>query len=444
MSVMRWTLILLLGVGLASAEESADLLRGRDRLRQVVSYAQAHPELFPTEKVRGPRMLAREQKEAVWSTWKTFLDCLLSLDKLGRDHRDFYKHTGAERDRDFRLCHGAFVAEYRAALEFLHLTDNDPGFDKLLNEPVPELGLPRDTYRLVKFRFLNVARSAEFAAGEAVMKTFGVNAAPELRDDARVIWKMGKGRGEVLTAKNGLTMLRRAGFTAWFPVQMNVSEWMGDTRMVRREHGLISREQIAALVARLEPGDIILERRNWYVSNIGLPGFWPHTAIYAGVADGKPRVLEAISEGVCYNSLEHSLDADSVAVLRPRLSKAERATALQRAMHYIGRPYDFNFDFLTDAELVCSELVYKAYEPGKDFRGVRFALTEMLGRHLLPPNEIVRQFDEGKLEADFVAFLDGREQKRCAVEADVEEFRKSWRRPKWHVPLQTLNMEDRP
>ena len=63
-------------------------------------------------------------------------------------------------------------------------------------------------------------------------------------------------------------------------------------------------------------------------------------------------------------------------------------------------------------------------------RPVLFILTFAL-------NLIARQFDEeyGKpaQKLDFVAFLDGRERKNRAVEADVAAFRNSWRRPKWHI-----------
>jgi hypothetical protein len=152
------------------------------------------------------------------------------------------------------------------------------------------------------------------------------------------------------------------------------------------------------------------------------------------------RVLEAISEGVSFTTLEHSANCDSLAVLRPRLPKSEKAQALVRAFHYAGRPYDFNFDFATDAELVCTELVYKAYEPANGFTGLKFPLTEMLGRKLLPANEITRQFDvqEGKPEQQFdlVIFLDGQERKRNAIKASLSDFRSSWKRPKWHVMTQ--------
>jgi Permuted papain-like amidase enzyme, YaeF/YiiX, C92 family len=144
--------------------------------------------------------------------------------------------------------------------------------------------------------------------------------------------------------------------------------------------------------------------------------------------------LEAISEGVAFTTLEHAAGADHVAALRPRLPAVEKAAALLRAFGYAGRPYDFDFDFRTDAALVCSELVYKAYEPGPGRQGLRLPLVEVLGRPVLPPNDVVRVFDRefGKPTAqlDLVRFLDGR-RATSAVEGDAEAFRRSWRRPKW-------------
>ena len=42
---------------------------------------------------------------------------------------------------------------------------------------------------------------------------------------------------------------------------------------------------------------------------------------------------------------------------------------------------------------MCTEVVYKAYEPGAGMRGLRWAVPEILGRPVLPPNELARQFD---------------------------------------------------
>jgi hypothetical protein len=236
---------------------------------------------------------------------------------------------------------------------------------------------------------------------------------------------------------------------------------------------------------KMEPGDIVVARQNWFLSNIGLPGFWPHAELYLGVPDmlaayfdadeevktwlatlpGKPktlsehlskafpakwakytgkdehgdpiRIIESISEGVSFTGPEHGLRVDYMGVMRPRLSKKDKAQAIIRAFTYQGRPYDFNFDFFSDQTLVCTELVYKSYAPSKDVKGIQIGLVDVAGRRTLPANEIVKlfdlEYDKPDRQLDFVAFLDGREDKKGAIEEDALTFRKSYQRMKWDI-----------
>lgn len=213
--------------------------------------------------------------------------------------------------------------------------------------------------------------------------------------------------------------------------QSKIATWLGDTRLVSRPP-FISPEQIRVVSERIEPGDIILERRNWYLSNPWLPGFWPHSAMYVGTADDlrklgiadhpsvrkhfetftKPdkyghyyRVIEAVSEGVVLSTLEHSAHADYVAVLRPRVTVEGKARAITRAFEHLGKPYDFNFDFDDTGKLVCTQLVYLSYEGM-----LRFELKRIMGRRTLPANEIAIKYvnERGGVDRqlDFVLFLD--------------------------------------
>jgi uncharacterized protein YycO len=114
--------------------------------------------------------------------------------------------------------------------------------------------------------------------------------------------------------------------------------------------------------------------------------------------------------------------------------------AIVRSFHYSGRPYDFNFDFTTDSSLVCSELIYKSYEPSNKMKGLKLPLVKVAGRPVTPPNNIARMFDEeygfDKQQFELVVFLDGFEKSGKAVRGDLEGFRKSWKRPNWHILVQ--------
>jgi len=479
-------------------EERAERLAGdarivelhRDGLRAVIRYMDSRDDLFPQVKVLEPRLLPREEKEAVWNTWQRFLDYMVALQSLEQYHEQFLKLKGTDKEDSFLIGYAALLARYRAALEFIERADRNPELHKVLNDPVPELGLPGGTYASLKFKHLNIAIATQFAAREAVLKTFSGERQPTLRkdilEDAASLWHAGLGKGEILTLKNALKMLQDGGQTAWLPVQTGVSEWMGHTKVYRPKDCLITPTQIRELQTKLEPGDVLLERREWYLSNIGLPGFWSHAALYIGTPEERQaffaeeqtetwvkqrgefsgnierllmstctpagcqqltnqaslaaepvRILEAIGEGVSFKSLEHSAACDSLVVLRPRLSKTEKALALFRAFHYAGRPYDFDFDFSTDARLVCTELVYKSYEPSTGCTGLKFPLVEMLGRKVTPANELARQFDAqfgtAEQQFDVVLFLDGREKGKKAILGTTDEFRQTWKRPKWHV-----------
>ncbi len=248
--------------------------------------------------------------------------------------------------------------------------------------------------------------------------------------------------------------VRSDAYKPVFAVQSLVSEWIGDAKIVNRPP-FISVTQIEEMEELLEPGDILLERRNWYLSNAFLPGFWPHAALYIGReadlarlgildesavrarlsewrqtdAHGWPKtVIEAVSEGVIFNSLEHSMQADYVAVLRPRLPQQRIAEAIVRAFSHEGKPYDFEFDFFSSDKLVCTEVIYRSYEGL-----LHFPLVKVMGRDTLPAIEIIRKFaaeHEGESpELGFVAFLDAVPETGGARFASLSELIASADRP---------------
>ncbi|HIG26662.1 MAG TPA: hypothetical protein EYQ50_02255 [Verrucomicrobiales bacterium] len=130
----------------------------------------------------------------------------------------------------------------------------------------------------------------------------------------------------------------------------------------------------------LQPGDVLVTRHKLAMTNLFLPGFWPHAALYIGTEKEKQklciqmdaertgrwkhpiRTLEALKDGVLFRPLEKTLSVDAVALIRPRLKPAQIAQALSRAVSHEGKLYNFDFNFFNSERLVCTEVVYRAYD----------------------------------------------------------------------------------
>jgi hypothetical protein len=479
----------------AQDEDLTAFKRLRGNLIQLTDQIERRTDLFGPRPAQDATLLRPDVRTEIRAIWYALLDNYLALDALAAKCVRFYRvKDKPKRIRTFHLARGVFLTQYRVALEVIAVLEQNPVMDTILNEADAPLGLPEGVYGHFKYQYLNVAKAGRYTALEAVAKVYKAPRDPQLaqwaEQDSRLILDAGKGPGPLMTLKNGLAILNRAGHNAWFPLQKEVAEWMGHTKVWRPHTYLIRPEQIGRISQVLEPGDILLERREWYLTNVGIPGFWTHAALFIGSAeqraalsrdaqvlswlqacgakslddliakrypgayaemqipcgDGRlPRVIEALSPGVCLTSLHHSATCDSLAILRPRLSKTDRAAAVVRAMRYFGRPYDYAFDFGSDQSLVCTELIVKAYLPDRTKKGLKLPLERLMGNLVTPANAFVRQFDQtygtGNQQMDLVLFLDGSEKVKRAAEADLSTFRKSWNRPKWHILVQDDGMQ---
>ena len=122
----------------------------------------------------------------------------------------------------------------------------------------------------------------------------------------------------------------------------------------------------------LKPGDVFITRHRRAMTNLFLPGFWPHAALYVGYNDqdtyknknwnNKNCTLEALKDGVHFRRLEETLNVDAFVVLRPKLSNKDKQTAIERAITHEGKGYNFDFDFFNSDQLVCTEVIYRAYD----------------------------------------------------------------------------------
>lgn len=250
------------------------------------------------------------------------------------------------------------------------------------------------------------------------------------------------------------------------PIQKGISTIASELDYSGRSKKYIGPPQLDSILKLIRPGDIFLKRDNYYLSNVGIEGFWTHSAIYIGslslldsiygdvpfLMNQKPSeylaqnipviyqamygktnlIIEAIGQGVTINPIEHIAFVDYLAVLRPNLKNEDTFKSILTAFEYLGVPYDFLFDFSDDKELVCTELIYNAYSCRSDKGGIQFLFGKVLGRPFVSPNDIAHQFANEISGTSpsflFVLFCDTDKDASSAYFSNEEAFAKSWKR----------------
>ncbi|NWK55691.1 hypothetical protein HW115_08715 [Verrucomicrobiaceae bacterium N1E253] len=170
----------------------------------------------------------------------------------------------------------------------------------------------------------------------------------------------------------------------------------------------------------MEPGDVLVTRHDDAMSNLFLPGYWPHVALYIGSVEerqelGVPCVssrvgecwccrdetcfLEAKKDGVLFRPMDDTMQVDALMVLRPKLGRKDLSEALQRAMAHAGKLYDFSFDFCMAERLACTELIYRGFH---SVGPIRFTLERHSGRMCISAEDLIGQaLDSGDFEKVF-------------------------------------------
>ncbi|MEW5983140.1 MAG: YiiX/YebB-like N1pC/P60 family cysteine hydrolase [Acidobacteriota bacterium] len=330
--------------------------------------------------------------------------------------------------RCFLLGYAAALTLIAKSLRIIEWAEHVPLLRAALNAPDAAWGLPRGLFDDVLAGFGSFGNLRVMARAHwfwrwhrGRLPEYGLTMAKGWRDWVRLIRRL---RRTVRYRVARVLWARARHDWRWF--------WRRLRRPVRRaRHGIESfigermaaanaaaaagvsalREALPQFGSDLRTGDILLTRTEQSAAASLVPGFWIHAAIYMksrgelealGVHEAPPLaarwnglpihdhpngvVIEAMMPRVRIVPIETCLAADHVAVLRPRVSGRELGAALGAALTHLGKPYDFEFDFTSDARIVCTELVYRAYHR----RGaVAFGLTKRLGRFTLTCDDIM-------------------------------------------------------
>ena len=449
----------------ADEKATTDVLSGLSGLQQRVGQLRQ-------EFAAGDRNFYRvADNDAVRQQMLAYLNYRTVLLRMIWKYQD-YKTIAEERLRlrAFLVSYVAGLSLYEASSRFVNDFSRSPQAMRKLNEADPAWGIPGGLFDMVRrnlrdpnTRSLMTRAADAYARIQPLFAQYGLIDTKPYRDFHGAIQEKKNWIDAPQLATIGAPLLtsleeaKQESKGVIYRTKSFVSSWIGDTKIREPRDGrsLIQPEQVLEVKLKLKPGDILLERRNWFLSNAFLPGYWPHSAIYVGTAedltrmglDKDPRVarfwkqfceldgsghphtiLEAVSEGVVFSSLDHSIGGgDSAAALRPTLSPERIRECIARAFTHVGKPYDFEFDFFSSDKLVCTELVYRSYDGEIDF-----PLVTLLGTRTMPAIELVRKCAKEKgtpqQQLEFVFFLEGSEFTGKAVMRSEEEFTRTLHR----------------
>lgn len=182
--------------------------------------------------------------------------------------------------------------------------------------------------------------------------------------------------------------------------------------------------ELQGIQNKLRPLDILFEKTPFILTDKLIPGHFGHVGIWIGtkedlidlgiwehpiviphqesIESGK-GIVEALRPGVQINDLRHFMDIDDLAIVRTQieLNKDEKAAAILRTIKQIGKDYDFNFDVETRTRIVCSELIYIAFED------VDWETERTLGRHTISPEHVGKKVNDNGMLETLILYHDG-------------------------------------
>ena len=217
-----------------------------------------------------------------------------------------------------------------------------------------------------------------------------------------------------------------------------------------RKKGLIKKENLEKYIKIAKPWDILLTRWNWNASNLNIPWFWKHTSMYIwtwdflknnfpwdfskGLNNNSHYIIESIKEWVVIKTLEETiLEKDYLWVIRTTFKEEKINRSLQNSLNNIWKWYDYIFNFHSNENLICSELILKSYE--KEYKWdewIEVRLENIWISLTFPPNNFLDIISEEREDITMnpIFFIDSVEKTWENFISNIYEFIDSRKRSK--------------
>jgi len=357
-------------------------------------------------------------RAALWET----IQSLLPYIELPRQFKqgDWEKHLQA-----FGIAFTCAAMLLRSGYYLIDMTDGRPVVRDKLDEAEPRYNIKRKQFTEIYDSLVSTTRMMRFRKAVSFYQRHEAEIYPALLGGQfdKVV-EILKGEDPYIQTKYRKHLKRKAGYnlfslrrrhlsavskTMFFLFQSLGSDIAELKQPLVKRRGVgkrITDEVRAKLMALVRPGDVFVTRHDDAMSNLFLPGFWPHAALYIGSdkdraaigveasnpdhqsTPGEVRFLESKKDGVLVRPAEDTLQVDACVILRPKISAKDLSSALTRALSHSGKLYDFVFDFASADRLACTELIYRTYT---GFGGIDLKLIERAGRNCLSAEDLLTQ-----------------------------------------------------
>ncbi len=365
---------------------------------------------------------ARPLLVSYWHARNALFDLITSF-------QDDEELNDTARREAFLIAFAAALLLVDAARFLREVADQRPIVRSKFNEPAPQYGVPGGVYDAVQKSLVSARHGWHlyhaieyFNEHEAELRELARNTpyAPLLACIDELRFRLNVSITQFAEAKlrtRADQLLRQVGRTLIGRALYGIQKLAGSlaaNKYLRLGHRPGLPGDVAASIRKLLlPGDVLVVRKEYALTNYFLPGYWPHAALYLGdtkelVGLGiheqehvKPRwarlldsdsnteghVLESMRDGVNLRTLKSPFASDSVVVLRPALDRQDIGKALARGFAHEGKPYDFDFDFRRADRLVCTEVVYRSFD---GVGSINIPLVQRAGRPTLSGSDLIQ------------------------------------------------------
>lgn len=365
---------------------------------------------------------ARQLLVSYWQSRNALLELVIA-----------YQGTEIREDDDpmrFLAAFGGALVLIDAARFIRDEMHHKPVVRAKLNEPEPHFDIPAGCYDQIQKSLTSPVHAwhlyhandhfeekqtqiAEAVSGDAEFEQL-LELVHSLRDRLKVsVNSFARARVRVQARRVRTRVTRDVVGRAMYGLQKAVSKLVSDVYVRPKHVPQLPPRIVDELGVLLQPGDILVTRKEHAATNYFLPGYWPHAALFVGdeqylarqqlnqhqnvtkhwdeivtIDKGQPgRVVEAMKDGVRMRSVATPFKCDAITVLRAKLTGEALSEVIARAFFHVGKAYDFDFDFSRSDRMVCSEVVYRSFD-GVD--GTEFELRKRAGRLTLAPEDLMR------------------------------------------------------